>query len=70
MKRFWISWEEGVIAVGQGFYPQFRLVEWDDPDPERVNAISLNSGLHGADPPAQWAFSKVSGNAGLSPMSN
>lgn len=40
-RAFWVSWKGGVIQVGKGLYPQSRIVEWVDPEPDSVDSVTL-----------------------------
>ena len=68
-RAFWVAWKEGLIQVGRGVYPEYVLLEWQDPEPEgNVDQIQFQSwilGEDGRDAPATWRFAKVPGRRAL-----
>ena len=53
-RPFWISWEGGLIQLGNGTVPQEdQLIEWMDPEPYTVNHMGVSTGW-GAD--GSWVF--------------
>ena len=58
LRRFWISWIDGVIAVGTGgdIYNN-RLLEWEDPNFHDILSVGLTSYRV----PAEWRVSVIDG---------
>ena len=58
LRRFWISWINGVIAVGiGGNINENRLLEWEDPSFHDILSVGLTSHLV----PAEWRVSVIDG---------
>ena len=55
LKAFWISWQDGVIEVGEGSEPQpDTLLSWTDPKPVQIQSIAVATGLESQG--GEWEF--------------
>ena len=58
-RPFWISYENGLLKVGQGNSVGVdTFMQYTDPDPKPVNSIQVNSGK---DANGSWTFKPSNG---------
>ena len=63
MRRFWLSWEEGVVRVGHGELPGYTIYELVEIDPQPVVGISFyNNDNKNELSNALWEFSETAGS--------
>ena len=64
MRRFWLSWEEGLIRVGRGELLGYTIYELVQLNPQPVVGISLyNNGIKHKSSNALLEFSETAGNS-------
>lgn len=61
-KRFWVSWANGLIKLGQGQLQENTLLFWSNEKPFTVRALSLKTSV-GSGAVAEWQFSARAGIA-------
>jgi hypothetical protein len=66
LRKYWISWDNGLVATGLGSYPENKILDWTDPSPFQIVTFSVgmdrtrNPSLPTRD--GEWSFPKSLGN--------
>ena len=61
MRDFYVSFDKGNIEVGKGRYPGIKLLQYEDPDPQRINSVMPWSGRGSDSSDAEWEFHRKLG---------
>ena len=60
-KKFWLSWEEGLIRLGHGLATGVdSIIQWQDPNPYIIKGVAISTG-YGAT--GKWDFSQIEGRS-------
>lgn len=63
-ERFWTSWGDGVVRLGEGAYPHHVIIEYSDPGAPLINTLSLGTVDLGVK--AEWQLERKSGISEIS----
>ena len=59
LRKFWISWDQSVVKVGEGTAPHHLIAEYSNPGGPVINTLSVASAESNSK--AEWEFVRRSG---------